>query len=456
MLDPKTLTPMSCLWRATMKAWMAGLLMLTLAFLLVACDAALPTPTPVAQPAAGGLNASAAAAPAPDEPQAAPVAMPIPPATPTPEPPSGHVVLWHSWAGRDGDALSAALTDLAARAPNLVVETLFVAPDELPQAYADAVRNGGGPDLVATASWWLDDMIAAGVVSPIEGGLALQNQQDYFPAALQTLQRQGVTFGLPTDFETVALFWNKNLATSDQLPATTADLLTQAQSAPSLGLGLYANLYHVWWGFPAYSAQLFDPQGRVILEQNSGPAEFLTWMKTLNETPGSFVDDDYGMLLDRFKKGEFAFFVDGPWAAADLRSALGDSLSVTRLPAGPVGPAQPWLNTNGLFINPNLNGDQQVLALAVAEELTGPQVASRFSEIAGWLPANRKAALPNDAIIAGFMEQATTAQPAPTNPEMEQVWGYAGDMVIKVLTGVADPAAAVVEASALINEANGK
>jgi arabinogalactan oligomer/maltooligosaccharide transport system substrate-binding protein len=39
---------------------------------------------------------------------------------------------------------------------------------------------------------------------------------------------------------------------------------------------------------------------------------------------------------------------------------------------------------------------------------------------------------------------------------MDEVWGYAGDMFVKVLNDVMDPADAVVEATALINEVNGK
>ena len=58
------------------------------------------------------------------------------------------------------------------------------------------------------------------------------------------------------------------------------------------------------------------------------------------------------MLLDRFTKGEFAYFVDGPWAAAQLSAALGDDLMVIPLPAGPAGPAQPWLYSDGVFVNP--------------------------------------------------------------------------------------------------------
>ena len=54
------------------------------------------------------------------------------------------------------------------------------------------------------------------------------------------------------------------------------------------------------------------------------------------------------------------------------------------------------------------------------------------------------------------MNQAATAQPMPNLPEMQQVWGYGGDMVIKVVDGDADPVATVQQTAALINEANGK
>ena len=62
----------------------------------------------------------------------------------------------------------------------------------------------------------------------------------------------------------------------------------------------------------------------------------------------------------------------------------------------------------------------------------------------------------DDPLLQGFMEQAATAQAMPHQPEMEAVWGYAGDMFIKVLNNVMSPEAAATETAALINEANGK
>ena len=99
-----------------------ALLLVTLTF-VVACASPVETPTPVAQPAAGGTNADAVQSAAPDdatadaagEPQVdqlQPSGASAPTPTVTPPPISGRVVLWHSWAGADGDALTAILAAL--------------------------------------------------------------------------------------------------------------------------------------------------------------------------------------------------------------------------------------------------------------------------------------------------------------------------------------------------------
>jgi arabinogalactan oligomer/maltooligosaccharide transport system substrate-binding protein len=426
--------------------------LLAILILLAACNRQTPTPTPLAAPPPAE-GATGALAPATDTP--APTATPGPNPTPTPDL-SGRIVLWHSWAEADGDALAAILLGFQEAYPNLAVDTLFVAYNDLPQSYADAVIAGGGPDVVLAPSWWLGDMVAAGVVQSLDGLVPPAEQAAYWPAALDNLRHGGQLYGLPTHVELVSLFYNQALVSPDQLPAATGDLLALAQQNPAQGSGLYASLYHLAWGLPAYGAGLFDDSGRVTLDQNSGAANFLSWLQKMNETPGVFVSEDYGMLLDRFKKSEFAFFVDGPWAIDDLRTALGDNLRVTPLPAGPAGPAQPWLSADGVFLNPRAAPDQQQRALAFARFITNPASGETLARMARRLPANQAAGVNSDPLLQGFLAQTAAAQAMPTLPEMENVWGYAGDMLLKVLNGVSDPQTAVIETTTLINEANGR
>lgn len=266
---------------------------------------------------------------------------------------------------------------------------------------------------------------------------------------------EGQLYGLPVSFEVVSMFVNSALAPGGP-PATTADMLAQAQAAPTQGAGLYNSLYHLYWGLPAYGGTLFDANGAVVLDQGGDVAGFLAWLRQMSQTQGSYVDTDYGMLLDRFKKGEFAYFMDGPWAIDELSVALGPSLQVASLPAGPNGPAQPWLYTDGIMLNPSTAPEQQRLALLFAEHLASAESGSTLASVARRLPANRNAGTGDNLLLQGFMNQAATAQSMPNRPEMEEVWGYAGDMVIKVVDGNADPLTTVQETAALINEANGK
>lgn len=424
-------------------------LFVLLGLLLTACNNTPPAPTPMA-PTAVASNPDNRNAPQ------AVAATPTVPPTPTPAlPVEGKLVFWHSWAGADADALAAMLLTLKAHYPNLQIDTLFVAYNDLPQSYAEAVQAGAGPDLILASNWWLGEMVAAEVVQPLDDLVPAAALSDYWPATLDSLRWQGKLYGLPINFELISLFYNRALLGSNPLPTTTDELLALAQANPQQGIGLYATLYHLYWGFPAFGAHLFDEQGQTILDQSPGAADYLTWLKQLSNVNGTFVDEDYGMLLDRFKKGEYAFLVDGPWSITDLQGALGDNLAITSLPAGPAGPAQPWLSADGLFINPRATPEQQQLALVVAQAFTNAESGQILAERAHRLPANRRAQV-TDPLLQGFMQQANSAQALPMIPEMKEVWGYGGDLLLRVLAGDEAPATVVKETMTLINEANGK
>lgn len=452
-----TLQSTICLGQAHRLRSIFLLLGLSCLLLLAGCNRDTPTPTATVTPAPAQVGAATAGQSAVNQPAANQPAAPT--ATPTPDP-VGTLTLWHSWAEGDGDALATILLTFAERYPQVKVDTLYVAYNDLPQSYADAVQANAGPDLILAPNWWLGEMAEAGVVQSIDaltanGLLDPALLDEFWPATLDNLRWRGELYGLPTNFEVVALFYNRALVSEGELPATTDELLALAQANNQRGIGLYTTLYHLYWGFPAYGAQLLDANGRAILDQGRGAADYLTWLATLNQVDGTYIDSDYGMLLDRFKKGEFAFLVDGPWSIGELQGALGDDLAVTQLPAGPVANAQPWLSADGLFLNPTLAPEQQWLTLLLARHFTSAESGAALAHYANRLPANRTVTLANP-LLQGFMTQGSSAQSFPTLPQMDAVWGYTGDLLIKVLDADADPAQAVTETTILLNEANGQ
>ena len=437
--------------------WPWTVAILLMLFILAGCQEETPTPV-LPTPTAAALTLPGEPAVVVATGTAAPLPPPTETTTPEPTPEiiseitSGTVTLWHSWARQDGDALAQILENFAAANPEIRVQTLFVAYNDLPQAYADAVAAGGGPDLILAPAWWLRELVEADALLPLSNRLEPSERQQWMGAALDNLSIDGTLYGLPTNYELVGLYYNRSLVEEADLPATTDDLLALAAANPAQGAGLYLNFYHLYWGIPAYGSQLFDDSGRVILDRIPGTAQFLDWLLQMSQTPGTFVDSDYGMLLDRFKKGEFAFFVDGPWSGAELRQALGDNLGVASLPAGPSGRAQPWLSGDGVFLNPVVDAGQQQLALRLARHIASGESGTILAGTAGRLPASREAQI-NDPLLLGFVSQAETALPEPHQTQMSLVWGYAGDMLVKVIDGGMLPAAAVTETTALLNDA---
>jgi arabinogalactan oligomer / maltooligosaccharide transport system substrate-binding protein len=427
-----------------------------LVILLAACQGeSQPTPTPpapeVVTPAASDSGTPAATR------QAAfntltPVPTPSPEPGPTP-PEKVTLVLWHSWTGSDADALARILGTFQSGHPNVTIETLFVAYNRLPQAYADAVYAGGGPDLILSPSWWLPELVEVDALLPLDDLLEPALLEAYMPSAVANMRYQDQLYGLPTSFDLIALYYNASLISEDRLPSTTNEMLALAQEDPSYGVGFYANFYHLYWGISAFGGSLFDEDGRVILDETAATAEFLAWLVEMNQTPGVFVDLDYSMLIDRFKKGEYAFFIDGPWSAAELRDALGDDLNITLLPAGPAGPARPLLSGDGVFFNPVAPPHQLQQALLLAQHLTSAESGTVLAQVTHRTPANNNAQI-NNPLLNGFAQQAEAAVPEPHRAEMAEVWGYTGDMIIKAINGVLPPEEAVIEATILINEVN--
>ncbi|MCZ0937220.1 MAG: extracellular solute-binding protein, partial [Caldilineaceae bacterium] len=148
-------------------------------------------------------------------PAAAPTAAAFADSPATPQSPLavlvGTVKLWHSWAGNDGDALTAIVERFNQTNSNIRVETEFVEYGELARSYAVAVKNGEGPDLILAPNWWIRELASSKVLLPIGNQITAQERAQFIPASIDNLDWEGTLYGLPTDYELVALYFNRRL-----------------------------------------------------------------------------------------------------------------------------------------------------------------------------------------------------------------------------------------------------
>jgi len=131
-------------------------------------------------------------------------------------------------------------------------------------------------------------------------------------------------------------------------------------------------------------------------------------------------------LWDEFGRGNFAFFVSGPWQLGELRRRLPKTLegrwSTAPLP-GARGPGTSLALGSSLVVfeaSPHKQAAWQLI-----EYLALPEVQQRFYELTGDLPPRRESwqgpPLAADREADAFRRQLEQVEPAPQVPEWERI-----------------------------------
>ena len=369
---------------------------------------------------------------------------------------SGNLTLWHGWTGAEADTLNNDILPawLAAH-PDAPVEALAVPFDQLKAKYNTEAATGGGPDLLIGPLDWIGELATSETIKALGDVIDPEILANYLPATVEALTYNEQLYGVPESFETVALYYNKDLVPTP--PATTAELDTLAAAMPegTYAIALYSDFYHPAGYLFGYGAQLFDAENNSTLNSPETVA-FLTWMLATTTKPGFFQQNDDAAISSLFKEGKAGMVINGPWALGDYQAALTpEKVGVATLPtisdAGDA-PAKPFLGLKHVMLNANADDEQTALSAAFMTWFTGPDSEKFLAEKAGHLPAHTGVDVSANPIAQAFVTQAETATPLPTVAEMGQVWEPAGQMITKVLAGEATPEEAAAEAQDTINQ----
>lgn len=397
------------------------------ATLLAACG----QPAPAAQP----TTAPAQAMTAPAQPATGSMAI------------TGTVTLWHAYG--TGSAEEKAINILIDRAraayPQATINVLQIPFDQIFNKFNNEVSSGGGPDMFIAPNDSLGSQIRAGVLADLSEYQSMLT--DVAPTGVAGMSLNGKLYGIPESFKAVALYYNKSKITNP--PATTDELLALVKEGKTLVLN--QNAYHNFGWLQAFGGQLMDNNGKCIADQAGGP-EWFAYLKALKEVPTVTFSTDGGQADSLFKDGKADMIINGPWVLGDYRAVLGDNLGVAPMP-GAIKPAGPLTGVDGFYVS--INSQNVAGAVALAMFLTSPESMKVYVDEAGHVPVSTKVQI-SDPLVQAFAQASATGVPRPQIPELDNYWGPFGDAMTKVLDGGADPKAAVTEACALMNTANGK
>jgi len=356
------------------------------------------------------------------------------------------IVIWHGYRGGEKAAFEAVVENFnKANAGKIKATTLAVPYDAFADKITAAVPRGKGPDVFIFAQDRLGGWIAAGnTVEPLDFFIDAPTKGRFLKATLDAMTYQGNVYGLPLNFKTITLIYNKKLVPAP--PKTTAELAAMAKKLTNQASGKFGLVY--WYSDFYYHAALMNGFGGGVFAgrkptlnspQNVQSLDFL--LKWINQgfMPG---EPSTALITSLFNSGKAAMVFSGPWFLGEVSKDI--DLGLAPLPniseAGGK-PMRPWITVEGVYIAaPSKNKDAAYEFLKYVTDLPAAKVLALQGR---QTPANKAVyadpQVANDPILKAFRQQVDAAVPMPNLPEMSMVWSPATTAMNTIVKKTATP-----------------
>ncbi len=317
---------------------------------------------------------------------------------------------------------------------------------------------GEGPDVFIGAHDWLGELVADGLVEPIEMDQELIDQ--FEDVGMEAFTFEDDIYGLPYAMESIALIYNRDLVpeapeTFDEFAEIVRDI---SDEDDKYGFALpQPDPYHTYPFMTALGGYVFgfdEVEGWNPYDvglNNEGAVEGLSRLNELY-ADGSVPYVDFDTMEGLFVGGELGMMVTGPWVFPALDDADID-YGVAQIPHMNDNPPQPFVGVQGIMISSFT--ENPILAQTLVTELMADEdIMYRFYELEPRPPVHKAAAedAADDPHTAGILESAADGTPMPAIPEMSAVWGAWEDALDLILTQEQDVGPALDDAVELIEE----
>lgn len=326
---------------------------------------------------------------------------------------------------------------------------ITVAVQELPfgdirDRLVTAAPAGEGPDVIIGAHDWLGQLVASGVVAPLDISAV---SGDLNEAAVAAFNYEGQNYGLPYAVENIALIRNTDLV--PEAPATFEDVVATAQQLTEDGtVSVPLALQENGNGDPFHNYPIVTALGGYVFGLNDdgsynpddlgidspGALAAADYFGQLAADGIVNVDVTYDIMTESFGSGDAPFAITGPWALENFGDV---NYAVEPIPPVQGGEARPFIGVQGFMVSSfaenALFAQTFVLDFMATEDA---QVA--LFEAGGRPPANTaafEAVAADDPNIAGFGAAGANGYPMPAIPEMGSVWQAWTDAYQIIFTG---------------------
>lgn len=253
--------------------------------------------------------------------------------------------VWGAPQGPDSIAIAQAFEG---RHPGVKVRMLGLGVGHMnPQKLLTAIVGGCSPDIVYQGRFNISDWASRGAFLPLDDFLQRDKsdpncprESDYYEAAWSESVYDHHVFGIPTEADDRALFWNRGLFREKRAvleahgldwrraPRTWSELLEYSKVLTEEGkvIGFIPNFGNAWLYLYSFQneAPFLSPDGKNCTLATKEVAEALEFMKKGYEVVGGYAkatalqSEFRGGENDPFISGKLAMKIDGDWSIGGL------------------------------------------------------------------------------------------------------------------------------------------
>ncbi|MGO8957190.1 MAG: ABC transporter substrate-binding protein [Streptosporangiaceae bacterium] len=391
---------------------------------------------------------------------------------------STSLAIWEGYTGAEAKAFAHLLNEWNAAHPSEKVTFLYVNNDDSLPKLLTAVKGGSQPDIAYVYGSWAPNI--ARIPQVVNLTKVVQrpgvNWTDFWTGERDVATVNGKVIGIPALVDNLAVVYNKTLFAAAHLPQPTptwtwSQFMADAKKLTIPAKKQFGTAYvtpgtedTVWhWEALLWEAggQILNPTDTKAAFDSPAGLTSLQTLQTMAVTDKSmYLDPSDSEYANVFNSGKIGMLVTGPW---DLSAFPNVKYGVQVMPSFPstsgghqtISGPDNWVVFN--------NGTARV---AAAEKfllwLTATPQATYFSLATGDLPIRQSvqnssgfaqkmnAALPGvDTFIANL---GNVKQARPQLATYPQVSTILGTMIVSVLLGKSQPAAALATAAQQVNQ----
>jgi multiple sugar transport system substrate-binding protein len=226
------------------------------------------------------------------------------------------------------------------------------------------------PDVITMDSIYAPDFISSGVIEPLDSYISQDkvDTSDFYPNLLSAFQYSGKTYGLPKDYNTLALFYNSKLfqdAGISNPPANWQDFTTDVQKLTKngvYGLVIDPQLERLLPFVYQNGGNFVSSDGKKMDFDSQATRDALNLFFTnlyKNKYAAKAADVGAGWAGEAYEKGKAAMVIEGGWLIPDLAQKAPDISSATKIAELPAGKSKATLNFTVCYAIPAKSQNKQ-------------------------------------------------------------------------------------------------